>query len=79
MVFESNKSKLVCEPEETELNEYKRIYVAVAKGLVTSSKPESYVGGNIAATRVSQPGQMIRVSFRRRDVYRRREIQHVFL
>jgi len=77
--LESNKAKLVCEREETEGNGFNRIYLAVVEGLVTSSKSESYVGGSIVTSRVSQPGHLNRVGIRRREVRRSRELRHKFL
>jgi len=46
----------------------------VVDGLVSSNNPESEAGGSIAASRVSQDGQVKRVGTRR-ETARRRELR----
>ena len=50
-------------------------HLPIVEGLVSSSNPESWEGGSIATTRVSQAEQIDRVGTRRREMPRRREIE----
>jgi len=47
----------------------------VVEGLVSSSNPESYAGGSLATSRVSQTGQVKRVGTKRREIPRRWELR----
>jgi hypothetical protein len=47
----------------------------MVEGLVSSSNPESYIGGSFATSKVSQAGQIKEVGTRRREIPRRRELR----
>jgi len=50
-------------------------HLVVVEGLESSSNPESYAGGSLANSRISQAGQVKRVGTRRREIPRRRELR----